>query len=114
LLARTGVRSTGNAPIRALYDLRYAEKVIPPVGIARQQCGNVLTNLRIWYVPDFRVKSAMKSLDRIVPTLPFRNPRRIEIPHSKILLTTRIMNMIFGQLNVQLGHPDASFLVMER
>jgi hypothetical protein len=78
----------------------YAEKFIPPVGIARQQLGNVLTNVRTLLRSDFHMKSGMKfliesfyrSIQESVPD---------PIPHSEILLTTRIMDMIFDQLQSQ-------------
>jgi len=78
----------------------YAEKFIPPVGITRQQLGNVLTNLRTFLRADFHMKSGMKYLiesfyHSIVEGTP--DP----IPHSEILLTTRIMDIIFAQLSVQ-------------
>jgi hypothetical protein len=40
----------------------YAEKFIPPVGIARQELGNVLTNVRTFLRSDFHMKSGMKYL----------------------------------------------------
>jgi predicted dehydrogenase len=91
----------------------YAEKIIPPVGIARQQLGNVLTNLRTLLRSDFHMKSGMKFLiESFYRSIQESAPD--PIPHSEILLTTRIMDMIFDQLNVQRGHPDACVQAVER
>src|ERR1043166_4209480 len=62
----------------------YAEKFIPPVGIARQELGNVLTNVRTFLRSDFHMKSGMKYLIEsfyrsIIDGAP--DP----IPHSEIL-----------------------------
>lgn len=78
----------------------YAEKFIPPVGIARQQLGNLLTNLRTLLRSDFHMKSGMNYLIKsfyrsIVENAP--DPIR----HEEILLTARIMDKIFAQLDAQ-------------
>jgi len=78
----------------------YAEKFIPPVMIAKQYLGNLSTNLRAFLTNDFHMKSGMKFLiesfyssiveDTLVP-----------IPYREILLTARMMDAIFAQLNEQ-------------
>jgi predicted dehydrogenase len=85
----------------------YAEKFIPPVGIARQQLGNVLTNLRTFLRSDFHMKSGMKYLIESF----YRSIREgapDPIPHSEILLTARIMDSIFAQLNARHSRSEAS------
>lgn len=80
----------------------YAERFIPPLGIARQQLGNVMTNLRMFLRSDFHMKSGMKYLIESF----YRSIREgapDPIPHSEILLTTRIMDAIFAQLNMRQG-----------
>jgi len=84
----------------------YAEKFIPPIGIARQQLGNVLTNMRTLLRSDFHMKSGMKYLIESF----YRSIRESApdpIPHSEILLTTRIMDTIFAQLNAQQQHMES-------
>jgi predicted dehydrogenase len=78
----------------------YAEKFVPPLGIARQQLGNVLVNLRSFLRSDFHMKSGMKYLiESFYRSIQEGAPD--PIPYSQILLTTRIMDTIFAQLNAQ-------------
>ena len=80
----------------------YIEKFVPPVMLARQYLGNVTTNMRTFLRRDFHMKSGMKYLvesfyrsilEDAPPPLPYR----------EILLTARIMDSIFAQLNRQLS-----------
>ncbi len=76
----------------------YAEKFIPPVMIAKQYLGNLSTNLRAFLTNDFHMKSGMKFLiesfySSIVEDTP------VHIPYREIILTSRIMDAIFAQLN---------------
>jgi len=76
----------------------YAEKFIPPVMIAKQYLGNLSTNLRAFLTNDFHMKSGMKFLiesfySSIVEDTP------VPIPYREIILTSRIMDAIFAQLN---------------
>jgi predicted dehydrogenase len=78
----------------------YAEKFIPPVGIARQELGNVLTNLRTLLRSDFHMKSGMKYLiESFYRSIVENTPDPIR--HEEILLTARIMDKIFSQLDAQ-------------
>ena len=84
----------------------YAEKFIPPVGIARQHLGNVLTNLRTFLRSDFHMKSGMKCLiESFYCSIQQGAPD--PIPYSQILLTTRIMDTIFAQLNAHRRCPES-------
>jgi predicted dehydrogenase len=78
----------------------YAEKFIPPLSFGRQYLGNLATNVHSFLARDFHMKSGMKYLIEsfyrsIVDGAP--DP----ISHSEILLTARIMDMIFAQLGAQ-------------
>jgi hypothetical protein len=78
----------------------YAEKFVSPVALARQQLGNVLINLKTFLRSDFHMKSGMNFLIKsfyqaIIDNTP--DP----IPHKEILLTARVMDTIFTQLNSQ-------------
>lgn len=76
----------------------YAQKFIPPVGIAWQELGNVLTNLRTFLRSDFHMKSGMKYLiESFYHSIVENTPGPIR--YEEILLTTRIMDTIFAQLN---------------
>lgn len=78
----------------------YAEHFIPPLNIAKQYLGNWTRNLRLFLRNDFHHDSSMKFLfewfyrsiiDETPPPIPYR----------EILLTTRIMEKIFEQLQTK-------------
>jgi predicted dehydrogenase len=78
----------------------YAEKFIPPVGFAWQYLANLATNARSFLARDFHMKSGMKCLiESFYRSILEGAPD--PIPHSQILLTTKIMDAIFAQLDVQ-------------
>jgi predicted dehydrogenase len=80
----------------------YAEKFIPPAGIARQQLGNILTNLRTFLRSDFHMKSGMKYLiESFYQSIVENTPGPIR--YEEILLTARIMDSIFAQINARAG-----------
>jgi predicted dehydrogenase len=84
----------------------YAEKFIPPVGIAWQHLANVLTNLRTFLRSDFHMKSGMKYLiESFYRSIQEGAPD--PIPYPQILLTARIMDTIFAQLKAQLGRQES-------
>jgi predicted dehydrogenase len=76
----------------------YVEKFVPPVTMAGQYFVNLKTNLRNFLTNDFHMKSGMKYLIEsfyrsIVEDAP------VPIPYREILLTARIMDDIFAQLD---------------
>jgi hypothetical protein len=78
----------------------YADKFIPPVLFAKQHVGNLMTNMRAFLARDFHMKAGQKHLIEsfhrsIVEDTP------VPIPYREILLTARIMDDIFVQLNAQ-------------
>jgi predicted dehydrogenase len=78
----------------------YSEKFVPPVRFARQYCGNVMTNLRTFMARDFQMKSGMKYLiEAFYRSITEGTP--VPIPYREILLTSRIMDAIFTQLQAQ-------------
>jgi predicted dehydrogenase len=83
----------------------YAEKFLPPLIFAKQYLGNAKTNIRTFLKNDFHMKSGMKCLIEsfyrsvIEDTAP-------PIPYREILLTARIMDTIFAQLDTQLRTED--------
>jgi hypothetical protein len=84
----------------------YAEKFIPPVSFTRQYLGNFGGNLRLFLARDFHMKSGMKYLiESFYRSIQEGAPD--PIPHSEILLTTRVMDMIFAQLDAQQQHTES-------
>jgi predicted dehydrogenase len=78
----------------------YAEKFVPPVTLAKQHIGNVKTNLRTFLARDFHMKSGMKYLiESFYKSIVERAP--VPIPYREIVLTARIMDSIFAQLDAQ-------------
>jgi predicted dehydrogenase len=76
----------------------YAEKFVSPLMLARQQVGNVAVNARKFLGNDFHMKAGMKCLIES-----FYNSIEKETPppilYREILLTSRIMDSIFEQIN---------------
>jgi predicted dehydrogenase len=75
----------------------YLAKFIPPVIFAEQYLANLMTNARTFLARDFHMASGMKYLiesfyHSIVQDAP------VPIPYREILLTARIMDHIFTQL----------------
>jgi predicted dehydrogenase len=78
----------------------YAEKFIPPITLAGQYFGNLRTNLGYFLRRDFQMKSGLKYLIEafyrsIVDSTP------VPIPYREILLTAKIMDSIFVQLDAK-------------
>ena len=78
----------------------YAEKFVPPVLLANQYLGNLRKNLRAFLGNDFHMKSGMKCLiESFYESIKTDGP--VPIPYREILLTVRIMDGIFQQLNAR-------------
>lgn len=78
----------------------YAEKFVPPVLFAKQYMGNLFANMRTFLARDFHMKSGMKFLvESFYRSIASDAP--MPIPYREILLTARIMDDIFSQLNLQ-------------
>lgn len=78
----------------------YLEKFLPPVLFAGQYLGNLRRNISSFLRNDFHMKSGLKYLiesfhHSIVDGTP------VPIPYGEILLTARIMDEIFAQLDVE-------------
>jgi predicted dehydrogenase len=86
--------------LRGAHFTSYVEKFVPPVLIARQQFGNVATNVRTFLRRDFHMKSGMKYLiESFYKSIVENQP--MPIPYGEIVLTAGIMDMIFSQLQAQ-------------
>ena len=78
----------------------YVEKFVPPVLLAKQYLDNVTTNLRSFWVRDFHMKSGMKFLiEAFYRSIVEGGP--VPIPYREILLTAKVMDCIFAQLDEQ-------------
>ena len=78
----------------------YAEKFVPPVNAAKQNLANVATNLKTFLENDFHMKAGMKSLiESFYESIRQNSPP--PIPYREILLTAKIMESIFKQLEKQ-------------
>jgi len=76
----------------------YADKFIPPIRTASALVGNVKTNMASFLRKDFHMKAGMKCLiERFYDSILHNQP--VPIPYREILLTARIMDDIFAQLN---------------
>lgn len=86
--------------------ISYAEKFIPPVTMAGQYLANLGTNLRSFLTSDFHMKAGMKYLiESFYRSIVEGTP--VPIPYREILLTARIMDVIFAQLDVQRSQVQA-------
>ena len=84
--------------LRGSHFKSYLQKFLPPILLAGQNIGNLSSNLKIFLARDFHMKSGMKYLIESF----YRSIREgapDPIPHREILLTARIMDAIFDQLN---------------
>ncbi len=80
----------------------YADHFIPPVLLAKQYFGNLVTNVGLFLGRDFHIDSGIKYLIESF----YRSIRQdapVPIPYREILLTARIMDAIFDQVSA--GRP---------
>jgi len=91
--------------------ISYAEKFLPPLITAGEYVRNVAANLRTFVSNDFHMKSGMKHLiESFYQSIAENTP--VPIPYREILMTARIMDSIFAQLET--NEPRArKFLVAE-
>jgi predicted dehydrogenase len=84
--------------LRGARQKSYLEKFEPPVNFARQYLGNLNVNFRTFLRRDFQMKSGMKFLiESFYRSIVDGDP--LPIPYREIILTARIMDSIFEQLN---------------
>jgi len=78
----------------------YGEKFIPPLAIAQQHIGNLVTNAKTFLRRDFHMKSGMKHLiESFYHSITAGGP--VPIPYREILLAGRIMDAIFQQVETR-------------
>ena len=83
----------------------YADKFIPPIKLARQYFANLRTNLRLFLGCDFHMDSGMRYLIQSFYRS-IREDAPLPIPYREILLTAKIMESIFAQLNDKRAYGD--------
>jgi predicted dehydrogenase len=84
--------------LRGTHYKSYVEKFVPPASMARQYLGNLSTNLKSFLQNDFQMKAGMKALIESFYSS-IRTGAPVPIPYREILLTAKIMDNIFAQLN---------------
>jgi predicted dehydrogenase len=92
----------------------YAERFIPPVGMAKQYLDNLKRNVRLFLNMDFHMDSGMKYLiESFYRSIQEDAP--LPISYREILLTARIMDSIFEQLNREalIGESETQTLVQK-
>ncbi|MFZ0302303.1 MAG: Gfo/Idh/MocA family oxidoreductase [Terracidiphilus sp.] len=77
----------------------FADKFIPPLQFARQHLDAAFSNMRLFLARDFHTDSGMKYLfEAFYESIRQNTP--VPITYREILLTARIMDAIFEQMNV--------------
>ena len=85
----------------------YADKFIPPVSFAKQNINNLTTNLKLFLRRDFHLDSGMGHLIRsFYRSILEDSPA--PIPYREIVLTAKIMDAIFDQLENTGSHHSMS------
>jgi len=83
----------------------YAEKFVPPVLFAQQYLENVFTNAKAFLARDFHIKAGMKYLiESFYDSIQHDSP--LPISYRELVLTARIMDDIFAQLELQRIRPQ--------
>ena len=75
----------------------YLEKFVPPLIVAQQYVGNLMTNVGAFLAMDFHMKSGLKYLIESFYRSIVKGAS-VPIPYREILLTAKIMDSIFAQL----------------
>jgi predicted dehydrogenase len=76
----------------------FADKFVPPAQFAKQHLGSLTKNIKLFLAHDFHMDSGMKYLiESFYRSIQEGAP--VPIPYREILLTARIMDAIFDQLN---------------
>jgi predicted dehydrogenase len=85
----------------------YVDKFIPPVIMARQYLGNLARNVRLFLAMDFHMDSGKRHLiENFYRSI--TDGGAVPIPYREILLTSRIMDAIFEQINGKNQHLQRS------
>jgi len=78
----------------------YGEKFVPPVTLAGQYVGNLVRNMKTFLARDFQMKSGMKYLmESFYRSINYKTA--VPIPYREILVTSRVMDAIFEQVDIK-------------
>lgn len=83
----------------------YADFFIPPVQFAKQHLGNLYGNVRLFLRRDFQMDSGMRQLIELFYRA-IRHDEPLPISYREILLTARIMDQIFTQIELRRGQEE--------
>jgi predicted dehydrogenase len=86
----------------------YADYFIPPILFAKQQLGNLRTNVGLFLKRDFHMDTGLKFLIEAFYRS-IREKTDVPIPYREILLTARIMDAVFDQVSIGLKKEEAGF-----
>jgi predicted dehydrogenase len=89
--------------LRGMRYKSYAEKFVPPLTTATQHLQNLTTNLRTFLANDFQMKSGMKYLIESFYQSIVQD-KKLPIPYPEILLTSKLMELIFSELGERRLH----------
>jgi len=85
----------------------YADKFVPSIDFAKQHLGNLLTNSKLFLSNQFHMDAGMGHLIKIFHRA-IMEKGEVPIPYREILLTAKIMDNIFQQLQAGGAQQDLS------
>jgi len=85
----------------------YADFFIPPVLLAKQHLSNLRRNAKLFLARDFQMDAGLKVLTESFYRS-IREDAPVPIPYREILLTSRIMDMIFDQIGNRVPNQAAA------
>jgi len=78
----------------------FADKFVPPVQFVKQYLGNLAANVKLFVANDFHMDAGMKYLiESFYRSI--REQAPVPIPYREILMTARIMDEVFAQLDAK-------------
>jgi len=86
----------------------FVDKFVPPADFARQHLGNLVANLKLFLASEFHMDSGLKYLmESFYHSI--REGTPVPIPYREILLTARIMDEVFEQLEIRRSRAQFSY-----
>lgn len=86
----------------------FADKFVPPVQFAKQYLGNLAANVKLFAANDFHMDAGMKYLiESFYRSI--REEAPVPIPYREILMTARIMDEVFAQLEAKRSQGQSAY-----
>jgi predicted dehydrogenase len=86
----------------------FADKFVPPMQFAMQYLGNLMANMKLFMANDFHMDAGMKYLmESFYRSI--REDAPVPIPYREILLTARIMDEVFAQLETRKSQAQLAY-----